>query len=82
MRRLLSLVGFCLVGTGTDVMVVLYYRSIQAQRSVTAMILSFVLTIIPLFIVERGITNRQPAIFFSYAFGAAMGTWLGMAIRF
>jgi hypothetical protein len=66
---------------GTDVMVVLYYRSIQAQRSVMAMILSFVLTIIPLFVVERGISMRMPLIFLSYALGAAFGTMFGMAIR-
>jgi hypothetical protein len=82
MRRLLSLAGFCLMGIGTDVMVVLYYRSIQAQRSVTAMILSFMLTIVPLFIAERGITTRRPSVFLLYAIGAAIGTALGMAIRF
>jgi putative flippase GtrA len=82
MRRLLSLAGFCLVGMGTDVMVVLYYRSILTRMTALAMALSFALTVIPLFIAERGITTRRPLIFLAYAVGAAIGTALGMTIRF
>jgi hypothetical protein len=82
MRRLLSLVGFCLTGMMTDVGVVLYYRSIQTQKTLAAMMLSFALTIIPLFIAERGITTRRPSVFLLYAIGAALGTAIGMAIKF
>jgi hypothetical protein len=81
LRRLLRLAGFFLVGTVTDIMVVLYYRAISQHSILPSILLSFMLTIVPLFIAERGITKRQPMIFLSYALGAALGTWLGLMIR-
>jgi putative flippase GtrA len=82
MRRLLSLAGFCIVGIGMDVLVVLYYRSILARMVVLAALISFLLTIVPLFVAQLGITNKRPSIFLVYAIGAAIGTVLGMMIRF
>jgi heme/copper-type cytochrome/quinol oxidase subunit 4 len=65
----------------TDTGIVIYYRSIQTQKTLAAMILSFALTIIPLFIAARGITTRRPSVFLLYAIGAAIGTAIGMAIK-
>jgi len=81
LRRFLRLAGFFLVGTVTDIMVVLYYRSINQRSILPSILLSFMLTIVPLFIAERGITKRQPMIFLAYGVGAALGTWLGLMIR-
>jgi len=81
MRRILSLAGFCLIGIATDTGVVLYWRAIQNQRRLMAIILTFILTIVPLLIAKKGITERRVSIFVSYATGASIGTALGMMIR-
>jgi hypothetical protein len=81
LRQLLHLAGFFLVGVVTDIMVVLYYRSISLGSALPSVILSFMLTVVPLFIAERGITKRQPMVFLSYALGASLGTWIGLMVK-
>jgi hypothetical protein len=68
------------LGLITDVLVVLYYRMVQSGNVLPAVILSALITLVPLFVVERGISAKDRRLFVSYAFGAGIGTWLGMLI--
>jgi len=79
--RLKWLAGFFALGCVTDVGVCLYYRSVSGGMAFTAMWLSFIITLIPFLVVERGITAGKRELFFAYAIGASIGTGLGMIIR-
>jgi len=68
------------LGLVTDVLVVLYYRMIQSGNVLPAVILSALITLVPLFVVERGITAKDRRLFVAYALGAGAGTALGMII--
>jgi hypothetical protein len=46
-----------------------------------AMWLSFIVTLIPFLVAERGITAGRRELFISYALGASVGTWIGMVIQ-
>jgi hypothetical protein len=46
-----------------------------------AMWLSFLVTLIPFFVMWKGIEARRPALFVAYALGASAGTWIGMLVR-
>jgi hypothetical protein len=46
-----------------------------------AMWLSFLVTLVPFLVAERGITARRRELFIAYAAGAAGGTWIGMIIK-
>jgi len=80
-RRIASLAGFFALGCTTDVGVCLYYRSVSSGMVFTAMWLSFLVTLVPFLVAERGISAKRRELFFAYAAGAAMGTWLGMMVR-
>jgi hypothetical protein len=45
-----------------------------------AVILSMAVTVIPLFVAERGINAKRKSLFIIYAAGCGLGTWIGMAI--
>ena len=79
--RLKWLAGFFALGLLTDVLIVLYYRAILGGLTASAMGLSFIVTLIPFLVVERGITAGKRELFFAYAIGASIGTGLGMIIR-
>jgi len=80
-RRIASLIGFCALGMITDILVVLYYRSVSGGMVFMAMWLSFLVTLVPFLVAERGISAKRRELFFAYAIGAAAGTWLGMMVR-
>lgn len=71
---------FCL-GASTDVLIVLYYKAIQAGLIGPAVVLSALITAVPFFVAERGISARDRRMFVAYALGAGAGTALGMLIR-
>jgi len=79
--RLKWLAGFFILGCVTDVGVCLYYRSVSSGMAFSAMWLSFIVTLIPFLVAERGITAGKRELFVSYAFGASVGTWLGMLVK-
>jgi hypothetical protein len=79
--RVRRLVGFFVLGAITDVLVVLYYRSVSGGMVFAAMWLSFLVTLVPFFVAERGITAGRRELFVAYAVGAAVGTGLGMLVR-
>jgi hypothetical protein len=68
------------LGLITDVLVVLYYRMIQSGNVPPAIALSVLITLVPFFVAERGITAKDRRLFVAYAFGAGAGTALGMII--
>jgi hypothetical protein len=76
--RLLTL--FFGLGCATDLLIVLYYLSIQAGRILPAVMLSALITAVPFFVAERGITAKDKRLFIAYALGAGAGTALGMMI--
>jgi hypothetical protein len=45
------------------------------------MAVSFILTIIPLFVAKIGIITQRSSLFVAYAIGAAIGTGIGMMIK-
>jgi ABC-type nitrate/sulfonate/bicarbonate transport system permease component len=80
-RRLRSLFGFFALGLLTDVLVVLYLRAVSHGLVPLAMVLSFLVTIVPFLVTERGISAGRRELFVAYALGAAVGTCLGMLVR-
>ena len=69
------------LGACTDVLVVLYYRAIQAGLILPAVALSALITAVPFLVTERAISARSRAAFISYALGAGAGTALGMLVH-
>jgi hypothetical protein len=80
-QRLTSLAGFFGLGMGTDVLVVLWYRSVSSHMVFLAMSVSFLVTLVPFLVTERGISAGRRELFVAYALGASAGTLLGMMVR-
>jgi hypothetical protein len=68
------------LGLVTDVLVVLYYRMVQSGNVLPAVILSALITAVPFFVAERGISAKDRRMFVAYALGAGAGTALGMIL--
>jgi len=81
LRRPKELIGLFLLGLITDIGVCLYYRSVSSGMVFMAMWLSFLVTLIPFFVIWKGIEARRPELFFAYALGASVGTLVGMLVR-
>jgi hypothetical protein len=75
-----SFLLYFVLGLVTDVLVVLYYRMVQSGNVIPAVVLSALITLVPLFVVERGISAKDRRLFVAYAIGAGLGTWAGMLI--
>jgi hypothetical protein len=75
-----SFLLYFVLGLVTDVLVVLYYRMVQSGNVIPAVVLSALITLVPLFVVERGISAKDRRLFVAYAFGAGAGTALGMIL--
>ena len=69
------------LGASTDVLVVLYYRAIQSNAILPAVILSALITAVPYLVTERAITARNRIMFLAYALGAGAGTAIGMLVH-
>ena len=80
-QRIASLAGFFALGMGTDALVVVWYRSVSSHIVFLAMCVSFVVTVIPFLVTERGITAGRRELFVAYALGASAGTLIGMLVR-
>ena len=80
-QRLTSFAGFFGLGAGTDVLVVLYLRAVSHGLVPLAMALSFLVTLVPFLVTERGITAGRRELFVAYALGASVGTLVGMMVR-
>ena len=80
-QRLASLAGFFGLGCATDVLVVLYLRAVSHGLAPLAMVVSFVVTIVPFLVTRKGIEARRPELFFAYALGASVGTLVGMMVH-
>ena len=80
-RRIASLAGFFALGMGTDALVVVWYRSVSSHMVFLAMSVSFLVTLIPFLVTERGITAGRRELFVAYALGASVGTLVGMMVR-
>jgi len=80
-RRIVSLAGFFALGAGTDILVVLYLRAVSHGLVPLAMGLSFLVTVVPFLVTERGITAGRRELFIAYALGASAGTLLGMLVN-
>ena len=79
--RLRWLAAFFALGLVTDVMVVVWYRSVSSGLVLLAMGVSFLITLVPFMVTWKGIEARRPELFFAYALGASIGTLIGMAVR-
>ena len=80
-RRIASLAGFFGLGMGTDALVVVWYRSVSNHMVFLAMSVSFLVTLIPFLVTERGITAGSRELFVAYALGASVGTLVGMMVH-
>ncbi|MCX6825747.1 MAG: hypothetical protein NTV06_00565 [candidate division Zixibacteria bacterium] len=80
-RRLRGLAGFFALGLITDILVILYLRSVQLGLVPLAMGVTFLITLVPFLVTRKGIEAKRPELFFAYALGASVGTALGMLIR-
>ncbi len=76
-----SAVGYFALGMLTDLGVTLYYRTVSSHMLWQASVLSFLVTLVPLFVAERGITTKRRSLFLFYALGCAAGTAAGMMVR-
>ena len=81
LKRIASLAGFFALGCATDVLVVLWYRSVSSHMVFLAMSVSFLVTLVPFLVTRKGIEARRPELFFAYALGASVGTLIGMMVR-
>jgi hypothetical protein len=79
--RLKWLAGFWALGCVTDVLVVIWYRSVSSGLIPLAMVVSFLVTLVPFLVTWKGVEARCPELFFAYALGASAGTLLGMMIK-
>lgn len=79
--RLKWIVGFFALGCVTDVLVVVWYRSVSSGLIPLAMAVSFLVTLVPFLVTWKGVEARRPELFFAYALGASVGTLLGMLVR-
>jgi len=68
-------------GVITDVLISQFYLAIGERRILLAVILSILVTAIPFYITERGITTRRRSIFLAYALGCGAGTAIGLLIK-
>ena len=75
------LAAFFVLGLVTDVLVVIWYRSVSSGLVLLAMAVSFLVTLVPFLVTWKGLEARRPMLFVAYALGAACGTWLGMIVR-
>jgi hypothetical protein len=79
--RLRWIAAFFALGLVTDVLVVVWYRSVSSGMVLLAMGVSFLVTLVPFLVTWKGIEARRPELFFAYALGASLGTLLGMLVR-
>jgi Na+-transporting NADH:ubiquinone oxidoreductase subunit NqrE len=77
MKTLHSWLGWLGLGIVTDLLVVLYYRSVQARSLLPAVMLSIAITAVPFFVIERSRTKR---VWIWYALGCGIGTALGLIV--
>ena len=75
------LCGFFALGLITDVLVVIWYRSVSSGLVLLAMAVSFLVTLVPFLVTWKGIEARRPEFFVAYALGASVGTLVGMMVR-
>ena len=68
------------LGLITDILIVCYYKAIGAGHVLPAVILSALITAVPFFVAERGISAKDRRMFVAYALGAGAGTALGMLV--
>ena len=80
-KRIAILAGFFGLGMGTDALVVVWYRSVSSHMVFLAMSVSFLVTLIPFLVTERGITAGRRELFVAYALGASVGTLVGMMVH-
>jgi len=71
---------YAALGAGSDLLIVLYYRAIQAKLICPAVLLSVVITWIPYFVIDKGVTTKNKKLYLWYAVGAGLGTALGMLV--
>lgn len=73
------------LGTLADFLVVIYYRSVMwkfgSLSFFSAMVTAYILAVLPMLVVEKGIITKSRWIFHLYAAGCALGTYIGMNVR-
>jgi len=76
--------SICVFGLGvlTDALIAQYYLALSNHQPLAAVILSMAVTVIPLFVAERGINAKRKSLFVIYALGCGCGTYVGLMIRF
>lgn len=81
MKKLLDWLGYTFLGFFIDLLIVVFYRAIQLDLKLLAMILSFVISVIPFLVVMNAINRRQVDICILYSFGSALGTYTGLLLK-
>lgn len=76
-----SLALYSGLGCLTDILIVLYYKTIQGGLILPAVVLSTLITAVPFFVVDKGINARDKRMFVAYAIGAGAGTAIGMIVH-
>ncbi len=66
------------IGTLEDFVVSLFYRAIAERRAVPAASISFIHTLLAVFIVGSIIVSKSPWLLLSYSLGGAIGTYAGV----
>lgn len=79
--RLRWMLAFFALGLVTDILVVVWYRSVSSGLIPLAMAVSFLCTLVPFLVTWKGIEARRPELFVAYAFGASIGTLVGMTVK-
>lgn len=62
------------LGIVTDLLVVLYYKAVQASSIPAAMFLSVMVTLTPLVIASLGVERKKKSLYLWFAIGSSVGT--------
>jgi hypothetical protein len=69
---------FAAVGLVEDYIVSRYYRAIAEKKAIRSSVISFVHTLLAIFVVASIIKGNSIPLLICYATGGAVGTWIGV----
>ena len=72
---------FAVIGTLEDYLISWYYLFISEKRAAPSAAISFVHTLLAVFVVASVIVSESPWPLLAYAFGGAVGTYCGVRFK-
>ena len=78
MENLALIALYGVIGTLEDFVISLYYDAIARRKAIPAASISFVHTLLAIFVVGSIIVSKSPWLLLSYSLGGAIGTFAGV----